>query len=118
MLWFPKYGLVVPSCLGRAFDIHLLAQFSPKEVGVLHGLVLPEMAIHLEVAGVKSTGKTAALVRSTLTVMVMCEELERKVQVKVKLCVYARCNIYTDKSLGSDITGEDEATQSTCVLTK
>jgi hypothetical protein len=116
MLWFPEYGLVVPSCLGRAFDTHSLAQFSPKEAGVLHGLVSPEMAVHLEDAGIKSTGKTEAMACSTLTVMVDCEELERKVQVKVKLCVYARCNIYTDKSLGSDIT-EVEARQSTCVLT-
>jgi hypothetical protein len=30
--------------------------------------------------------------------------------------VYARCNIYTDKSLGPDIT-EEEAARSTCVLT-
>jgi hypothetical protein len=51
----PENWLVVPSCLGRAFDtIHLLAQFSPKEAGVLHRLVLPEMAIHLEDAGIKT----------------------------------------------------------------
>jgi hypothetical protein len=115
MLWFPEYGLVVPSCPGRAFNIHLPAQFSTKEVGILHGLVSPEIAIHLEEAGIKTTGKTEALECSTHTEMVMCEELERKVQVKVKLCVYARCNIYTDKSLGSNIT-EEEAAQSTRVL--
>jgi hypothetical protein len=94
----------------------LLAQLSSKEANVLHGLVSPERAIHLEDAGIWTTGKTEALACSTLTVMVMCKELERKVQVKVKLCVYARCNIYTGKSLGSDIT-EEEAAQRTCVLT-
>jgi hypothetical protein len=57
MLWFPEYGLFVPSSLGRAFDFHSLAQFSPKEVAVLDGLVSPEMTIHLEDAGIKSTGK-------------------------------------------------------------
>jgi hypothetical protein len=35
----------------------LLAQFSQKEAGILHGLVSPEMAIHLDEAGIKTTGK-------------------------------------------------------------
>jgi hypothetical protein len=68
------------------------------------------MAIHLKDAGIKTTGKTEAFgMFNSLTVMVMCEELGRKVQVKVKLFVYARCNIYTDKSLGSDTTEEEAA---------
>jgi hypothetical protein len=31
MLWFPEYGLVVPSSL-QTFDLHALAQFSPKQI--------------------------------------------------------------------------------------
>jgi hypothetical protein len=116
MIWFSEYGLVVPSCLGRAFDIHSLVQLSPKEVGVFHGLVSLEMAVHLEDAGIKTTGKVEALAFFTLIVMVNCEELERKVRVKVKLCVYPTCKICTDKRLGSSIT-EVEARQCTCVLT-
>ncbi len=67
---------------------------------MFQGLVSRVMAVDLEDAGSKSTGKTEAMACYALNVMVECEELERKVQVKVKLCVYARCNIYTNKRLG------------------
>lgn len=72
MLWFPEYGLVVLSCLGT-FNLHALAQLSPKEVGILHGLVSPEMAINLEDAGIKANRKIEALACSTLTAAVMCK---------------------------------------------
>jgi hypothetical protein len=62
--------------MGRAFDIHSLTQISSKEVGILNGLVSPEMAFHLEDTGIKTTGKADALA-CFLTVMVMCQELER-----------------------------------------
>jgi hypothetical protein len=51
------------------------------------------MAAHLEDAGIKTTGKIEALACSTLTVMVMCKELERKKCKSKWSCVY------TEKSL-------------------
>jgi hypothetical protein len=78
MVWFPENGLLAPSCLGT-FDLHALAKLSPKEDGVLHGLVSPEMAIKLEDTGIKATGTTKAAASSTLIVSVMCNELKRNV---------------------------------------
>jgi hypothetical protein len=96
MVWFPEYGLVVPSCLGT-FDLHALANLSPKEDGVLHDLVSPEIAINLEDAGIKATGTTKPAANSAHIVSVMCNELKQHVRVKVKLWVYARRNTsYTD----------------------
>ena len=103
MLWFPEYGLVVPSCL-RTFDLHSLAQLSSKELGVLHGLVSPEMAINLENEGIKATGNKKPSAFATVTVSVMCHELNCNVKVKVKLLVYDRSNVFSDECLGSDIT--------------
>jgi hypothetical protein len=84
MVWFPEYGLVVPSCLGT-FDLHALAKLSPKEDGVLHGLVSPEMATNLEDTGIKATGTTKPAASSTLMVSVMCNELKQNVTVKGKM---------------------------------
>jgi hypothetical protein len=116
MLWFPEYGLVVPSSL-HTFDLHALAQFSPKEKGVLHGVVSPEMAILLEDAGIKAMGKTEPAKCSTIEVGIWCHQRKRNRKVKVKLCLYDRCNMdNTDKRLGTDIT-EQEAMEASIVLT-
>jgi hypothetical protein len=117
MLWFPEYGLVIPSSLGT-FDLHALAQLNTSELGVLHGLVSPEVAYTLEESGVEAGGTTRAASSSTTTVQVVCQELNRTVDVKVKVCIYARSEItFTEDRLGSDIKHE-EAKHCTCVLTE
>ena len=117
MLWFPECGLVVPTCL-QTFDLHALAQFSPKDLGVRHGLVSPEIAMNLEDAGLQARGRTQPVASLTLTVKIDCNDLESIGKVKVQLCVYARCNNqYTNDCLGSDITEQEANKHSTCVLT-
>jgi hypothetical protein len=91
MLWFPECGLVVPTCL-QTFDLHALAQFSPKDLGVRHRLVSPEKAMNLEDAGLQARGRTQPVASLTLTVKIDCNDLESIGKVKVQLCVYARCN--------------------------
>ena len=117
VLWFPEYGIVVPSCLGT-FDVHALAQVNSRELGVLHGVVSPEMALHLENSGIIADGTKQASATTNISVKFMCEELKRLVVAKVQLRVYARCDpLYSDFCLGSDIT-EKEARRATCILTK
>jgi hypothetical protein len=92
------------SCLGT-FDLHALAQLNTSELGVLHGLVSPEVAYNLEESGVSKRDNQA--ISSTTTVQVVCQELNRTVDVKVKVCIYARSEItFTEDRLGSDIKHE------------
>jgi hypothetical protein len=76
------------------------------------------MALQLESSGVEAAGTKLASATTTVTVTIMCEELGRPILAKVELRVHARCGaLRPDSCLGSDTT-EQEAGESTLVLTE
>jgi hypothetical protein len=85
-------------------------------VGVLHGLVSPEVAYTLEESGVKASGTTRLFLPPT-TVQVVCQELNRTGRQSEKY-IYARSESHSLR-IGLDPTSNmREAKHCTCVLTE